>query len=263
MAIASEKKKLTRNIATSHDDRMKRVGEIRGEANEARGEARDMIKTFKDSRREARQLRKNLARDRASRRSQVTGMLQGLEHKRGEGGARMRQELAKGVAERGPEVNGMLADARGTIKGFRSHREKTDTRLRKDLAQDTARRSSEVKTIRSDFREVQGNVKADLKKARIAWQGLAGKMHAGKGGTEIPPPPRAEAPAAKEETIGLEAKMLAAVNEHPVGITLAGIADSLGVAPVVLGKASKSLLKKEEIRKNGKFYFAVANKRGA
>ena len=52
MGIATEMKELTRNIASSHEDRMRRIGEIREEVNEARGEAQDMIKGFEASRQE-------------------------------------------------------------------------------------------------------------------------------------------------------------------------------------------------------------------
>jgi uncharacterized coiled-coil DUF342 family protein len=52
MGIASEMKELTRNIASSHEDRIKKIGEIRQEANEARGEARNLIKGFEASRKE-------------------------------------------------------------------------------------------------------------------------------------------------------------------------------------------------------------------
>jgi hypothetical protein len=94
---------------------------------------------------------------------------------------------------------------------------------------------------------------ADMKEARTAWQGLAGTRQAKKGGTGIPL--KAETSV---EILKLE-KMLAAINEHP-GITLAGIASRLGVAPVVLGRVSKSLLDKGEIRKDGKLYFPVSAK---
>jgi len=253
MGIATEMKELTRNIASSHEDRMKRIGEIREEVNQAMGEARDMIKSFEDSRQEtSRQLRRDLARDKASRKSEVTGMLRGFERTRKEEGAQMRKELTQGVAERRSEVNGMLADAQQTIKGFRSHREKMVTQLRRDLAKDTARRNSEVKEMRGDFQKAQADVRAELKEAKAAWQGLASTIPAKRSGAEIPQ--KAETLAA-EETIDLEAKMLAAVNEHSEGINLAGVADGLGVAPVILGRTVKSLLDKGKIRKEGKFYF--------
>jgi len=45
MGIASEMKELTRNIASSHEDRMKRVGEIREET-------QNLIENFQTSRKE-------------------------------------------------------------------------------------------------------------------------------------------------------------------------------------------------------------------
>jgi len=254
MGIATEMKELTRNIASSHEDRMKRIGEIREEVNQAMGEARDMIKSFEDSRQEtSRQLRRDLARDKASRKSEVTGMLRGFERTRKEEGAQMRKELTQGVAERRSEVNRMLADAQQTIKGFRSHREKMGTQLRRDLAKDTARRNSEVKEMRGDFQKAQADVRAELKEAKAAWQGLASTIPAKRSGAGIPP--KAEAPIAKDKIRDFEKEMRAIVNEHSEGINLAGVADGLGVAPVILGRTVKSLLDKGKIRKEGKFYF--------
>lgn len=55
----------------------------------------------------------------------------------------------------------------------------------------------------------------------------------------------------------MEAKLLAVVNEQPEGMTLAEAAESLGVVPVVLGRAARSLLKSSRIRKGNKIYFPV------
>ena len=52
MGIASEMRRLTQDIASSHDDRTKRVGEIREEAKQVRGQVRDLIKGFQTSRKE-------------------------------------------------------------------------------------------------------------------------------------------------------------------------------------------------------------------
>ena len=52
MGIASEMKELTRNIASSHEDRMKRVGEIREEAKQVREETQNLIENFQASRKE-------------------------------------------------------------------------------------------------------------------------------------------------------------------------------------------------------------------
>jgi hypothetical protein len=115
--------------------------------------------------------------------------------------------------------------------------------------------ASGVKQMQSDLREARENIRADLKEARTAWQGLAGTIQIRQGGTEIPL--KAEAPAGGEIT-DLETKLLAAVNKHPEGINLAGIANSLGVAPVVLGRISKSLIEKGKICKEEKLYFPAS-----
>ena len=52
MPIATEMKELTRDIASSHADRMRRISEIREEANQTRGEAHHLIEGFQASRQE-------------------------------------------------------------------------------------------------------------------------------------------------------------------------------------------------------------------
>jgi uncharacterized coiled-coil DUF342 family protein len=52
MGIASEMRRLTQDIASSRQDRTKRVGEIREEAKQVRGQVRDLIKGFQASRQE-------------------------------------------------------------------------------------------------------------------------------------------------------------------------------------------------------------------
>jgi len=54
MGIASEVRRLTQDIASSRQDRTKRVGEIREEAKQIRGQVRDLIKGFQASRKELR-----------------------------------------------------------------------------------------------------------------------------------------------------------------------------------------------------------------
>ena len=54
MGIASEMRRLTQDIASSRQDRTKRVGEIREEASQTREEAKGLIKGFQASRKELR-----------------------------------------------------------------------------------------------------------------------------------------------------------------------------------------------------------------
>jgi len=54
MGIASGMTELAQDIASSHDDRAKRVEEIKDEVKAMRGEAQDLIKGFQASRKELR-----------------------------------------------------------------------------------------------------------------------------------------------------------------------------------------------------------------
>jgi len=275
MGIAAGMKVITQDIVSSHEDRMRRIGEIREEANEARGEAQSLIMGFEASRQEtSRQLRRDLSRDKAKMGAEVRAMRNSFQTSHKEMSLAVHQNLA----EHTQSVRGHVAEMRQEIGA--SHQDMS-RKLRKDLAQGAATCKSEVKGILNDFQksrqqtgvqlrkeltnydrgiksEVAGmrqETRGDLGEARTAWQGLASAMPAKRSGAEIPQ--KAETLAA-EETIDLEAKMLAAVNEHPEGMTLVGIADSLGVAPVVLGRTVKSLVDKAEIRKEEKLYFPVS-----
>jgi len=75
----------------------------------------------------------------------------------------------------------------------------------------------------------------------------------------VPVMEKKKAPVAEEEIPNLEAKLLAMITLHPEGITLAEVAEKFDVAPIVLGRASRSLLAKGKIRKEDKLYFPVAS----
>ncbi len=263
MGIAVEMKELTSNIASSHKDRMKSIGDIREEVKEVKIEARDMIHSFEDSREEtSRQLRRDLSRGTAERQSEVKNTLEGAQKlirefrsSRQNVSYQLRTDLGRSLAKAKSEVGKLLEDAQSLVKDFQTSRREASSKLRRDLAQSRANMESDVKQMQKDFREARRGVRADLREAKATWQALAGTIKAGKGGPEIPL--EAEAPVAEEGNPDIEANMLAAIGKHPEGITLVGIADGLGVAPVVLGRASKSLLKKREIRKEEKLYFPV------
>jgi len=99
MGIASSMRDLAQNIASSHEDRTKAVLEIREEAERVTGDAQNLIKGFQTSRKQtSAQLRKDLAKDKASRKS---------------------------------DVKEMLGDARGLIKDLQASRRKEGAQLRK------------------------------------------------------------------------------------------------------------------------------------
>lgn len=314
MTIATEMKELTRDIASSHADRMRRISEIREEANQTRGEAGSLIKSFGASRKETgHQLRRELVQDKAHRKSEAMAIigeaqniLRGFETSRKESSTKVRKDLSRGTAERRSEVRETLEDAQKLVKGYRTSRQKLSSKLRKelnqsrtkaksdveellgnaqslvedfqtsrkeagsklrrDLAQNRANRESDVNEMSDSFRRARSDVRADLTEAGAAWQELASTMRTKRARVEMPSKAAvaeeeiAEVPVAEEESPDLETKLLTAVDGHPEGITLSQVADSLGVAPIVLGRASRSLLEKGKIRKEEKIYFPVTSK---
>ncbi|OGO23531.1 MAG: hypothetical protein A2Z28_05365, partial [Chloroflexi bacterium RBG_16_51_9] len=229
-------------------------------------EARNILKGFEASRKEnSARLRAELSEGATERQAEVKKtlgdvrkLIRGFRISRQSLSSGLRKDLSRSVASARAEVGKMLGNARSLVKGFRTSRREAGGQLMKDLAQSRADMESGVKQMLSDFDKARGNVRADLKEVRAAWQGLTSTRQEKKD--KVGNPPKAEALAAKEEIPDLEIKVLAAVNKHPEGINLAGVAESLGVAPIVLGRTSKNLLGKGEVRKEGKLYFPADGK---
>ena len=262
MVIATEMKKITSDIASSYEDRMKRIDEIQEEASKVMRESQSLIKGFGVSRKQTgRQLRRDLNRDKAHRKSETTdilreaqNILRGFETSRQQASAQLKKELSQGKAEVRAEAKEILENAEKSIKGFHASRKKLSSELRKELSRSRSKAKSEVEELLGDFCKTQADVRADLKGAQEAWQELASTMNSKRAKVEVSPKAR----VVKEKVSDLETKLLEVVNKHPEGMTLAKVADSLGIAPVMLARASKSLLRKGEIRKKEKFYFPVA-----
>jgi uncharacterized protein YicC (UPF0701 family) len=275
MGIASGIKDITQEIASSYEVRMVEVGKLKDEA-------KKMLKSFHASQKEmGTQLRKDLAQDNAKIKSEVKAMRNGFQSSHKEMGSTLRKDLAGHTQE----LRGEVAKMRGELRA--SQREMS-AQLRKELTQGVAARKSEAKDMLGDFQRsrkqasaqlrreladyVQGikkevtsmwqETRADLRQASATWQELASTMRAKRGAVKVPPKVEVPVPKEKvpveEEIPDLEAKLLAAIREHPAGITLAEVAKSLGVVPVVLGRASRKLLDEGKIRKEDKDYFPVS-----
>jgi hypothetical protein len=302
MGIASSMRDLAQNIASSHEDRTKAILEIREEAERVTGDAQDLIKGFQTSRSKAgAELRKDLARDKASRITDVKkmlrdaqGLVKGFQASRKREGAQLRKELAQESAERRSGVNAMLGDFRsrrqeaGTklreelaqtrlscksevtellksaqdlVTDLGKSRLETGEKLRKDLAKGRAGRESGVKAMRSEFRKSQADVRSDIDEARAAWQELTRgvKKAAVKATPKVVKAEVAKAAPVEEETPDMETRLLETIKEHPDGITLTEVAESLGVAPIVFGRAARKLLDEGRVRKEDKVYFPITS----
>lgn len=230
-------------------DRTARTSEVR----RMLGDAETLVAGFRSSRQGATaELRKELAKGAAERKSGVSSTLANARSQRKEAGTKLREELAQGRAERKGEVGELKEVARDLLKDLGAARQESSRELRQNLAKGEADRKTEVNEMRSNLRRAQAEVRAELSEAKTAWQGLT-RIRAKKVEEAVVE----AAPPAEEEIPDLESKLLAAINEHPDGITLTEVADSLGVVPVVLGRASRKLLDEGKIHKEEKLYFPV------
>ena len=251
---SAEVAKIRREFADSRKETARTLGKDLAVGRAGRDSAVDgMLTGFRKSRKEtARTLGKDLATGRVERDSAVAGMLTGFRKSREETAKTLRKDLAIGRAERDSAVAGMLT-------GFRKSGEETAKTLGKDLARGRAERHSAVDEMRADSRGTRAAVIGDIHEARAAWQK---PIRISKKATVEMAPGKAEgkakeAPLAEEDSRDLEAKLLAAVNAHPEGITLTEVAESMGVAPIVFGRVSRKLLNEARIRKDDKLYFPV------
>jgi len=263
--VAEGMKYIVQDIVSSRDARVAEVKRLKKEANE-------MLGSFEASHKKmGAQLRSELTDDKAKMRAEVKAL---------------RRELTDGKAKMGAEVKAMRS-------GFQSSHKQMSSVLKKDLAQGEAARKSEIHVMLNDFQrehnqmgtqlrkeladydrgiksEVAGmrqETKTDLGEARTAWQELTRGVK--KATVEATPEavkeevveaaPVEEATPVEEETPDLEAKLLAAITEHPEGITLTEVAESLGVAPIVFGRTSKKLVDEGRIRKEDRVYFPVTS----
>jgi hypothetical protein len=161
--------------------------------------------------------------------------------------------MARSAVKSRTEVRKLLGNTRNLLEDIRMSRRETVNQLRKDLAQARSSAKSDVRQMLNRFHKTRQDLGAELKKARAARQESASTKHVR---SRAETPLKSETSAAEGEI--REEEMLAVINKHPEGINLAGVAGRLGVAPVVLARASKSLLDKRKIRKDEKLYFPAA-----
>lgn len=297
MVIATSMKELTQDIMSSSEDRAEKLTELKRETRALRQEAAGMLKDFSTSRREAsrhlrRQLaqsniesrdeaqnlikgfqasrkengaqlrkglaqgRKNLVQNEKKRKQQVGNLLEDFQSSRQETSAQLRKDLVRGKAKLKSDVRDTLADAEALIKDYQSSRQTMGTRLKNDLGKDREGRKAEVEGIRGDFRRVQAELRADLNKASDAWRGMASAIRTKSAGGKTLPEAKTQTPAGIAPD--LREKLLSIVNQHGGGLTLSEVAETLGLATVVLGKAAKALLEQGKVRKKGKLYFPVS-----
>jgi hypothetical protein len=155
--------------------------------------------------------------------------------------------MGKTALKADSDVSILLKEARGLIRGFHASRRKTSHYLKQDLARGRTQAKSEVKQMLSGFRRARKDGGLGPGKIRPP------AARSGEGDQVARVRPKTKALAAN-----LGPKVLGTIDAHPEGITMAGIADSLGVVPVVLSKTMSGLVAGGKVRKEGRGYFPAA-----
>jgi hypothetical protein len=168
----------------------------------------------------------------------------------GEAMERLVQDLASSHVERAEKLREIKSEVEGLVKEFGRARKEMGNALRADLARARADLESEGRELLSDFPKVRAVTRADLERAKAAWQGFASRR---KEAEAVKVEARVGVPEEREEEE--EERLLAAINAHPEGITLSEVARGFGVRPAVLGRAARSLVDQGKIRKEGNSYF--------
>jgi ribosomal protein L29 len=147
--------------------------------------------------------------------------------------------MVKTAIKSGSDVSRLLKETRSLIRGFHASRRKTGSNLKRDLARNRTQARSGVKQMLSEFRAARKNAATPRDGGNGAGTALKSKGTGAEGSA-------------------VRLKVLSAVNGHPEGITMARVAESLGVAPVVLSKTLRGLVSVGMVHKDGKNYFPAA-----
>jgi ElaB/YqjD/DUF883 family membrane-anchored ribosome-binding protein len=278
-----EAKKMMEDLKASRNEAESRLRkELAQERTKLHNETEELLKGARSALKDIASSRKEAAHE--------------LRHKLEEGKEEMRSEvktmqkdLAQGRANRQKEVEGIRDETQKLLSHFRDTLKEVGKVLREGFSEADAERKSSVQDMRQDVRKMQEGfrkereaLKADLRGAAAAWrERFAAKTmeeapkdaSSGEAAVNISPLEEAASEEAKEEEeektieVGAEeesftedwkSRILAIVNDHPEGISLADVAERLGVAFVVLGRDSKALLDEGKLRREGKLYFPVS-----
>ena len=262
-------KGLTDDILASYDERKEDVAAIKAEAKRVSDEAQDLLKEDKTERTAmAKELRQGLSDENKDRKGEVRQMLHNADEllkefaqEREQTGKELRERLAQERSETRSEAEDILKNAQAMLKEFRNSLAEMSGELRKDLAQDKTERAEEIKALRAEFEKERASVREDLEEAQMLWANMEKAMAAKRAGEKPPKKSKSETAQTVETTQGesqtadLENKFIEILKANPNGISLAEIADRLGVIPIVLGRASKNLIEMGLVRKEDKLYF--------
>ncbi|MEW6002860.1 MAG: hypothetical protein AB1638_09480 [Nitrospirota bacterium] len=292
MGIADDMKRITENIVTSHDVRVKALDNLvadtrktlKGFASDRKKMSKeqaknladfvedlsksveDMLKGFQKSHKQMSvEQAKSLADFVADLTKNVGNMMKGIQKAHKEMADELKESLEKGETDRLKSFKSMMGNIRKGIKDIESYvanklKEFSDAHaemseeLKKDLAK-------YVSGIVSGTKKLLSKYSSDMKKAANAWQGMSETLSRARKGRAVVPKLEAKVKvrpveeAVEEVEVDLEEKVLEFINQHPEGLKVSDMEEPLGVARTRLGAIAKRLLDEGKVRKEENLYF--------
>ena len=224
--------------------------------------ARRILQDCQTSRKESSdKTRDSLSRSAAARRGEVNKisgdsrrLVKNFANYRRRLSAELRRDMGRSLSESRKDVERLLGNTRSMLAGFRTARGETGGGLLADLRRGRHSLETDTRQMLGSFRQSRKGMRNELDEAKALWQRLPANRSTGPITGTVSEQRNS---VAGETSRDFEAGMLAIVREHPEGIDLAGVAEKLSVATIVLGRAAKNLLDKGHVHKEERVYYPV------
>jgi len=160
MGITPGMKDLAQEIISSYEERVKSIGGVKKEVQQAKKETWEWLKQVDADRQITRQqLLNDLAQNRKDREEDVKAMRADFQKDRFETRDALMKDLAQARKDREKDVQAMREE-------FLRIRIETSNEMKKDLAQARKEREEEAKAMRDDVQAMRNEFRRDLKKTK-------------------------------------------------------------------------------------------------
>jgi len=175
---------------------------------------------------------------------------------------KLKKDLARGETTRLSDYNGLMKGIHSAIKAIQrevNDLQKATSGMIGDLFTDRAQATAEWNKMQDAIAQIR---KTGLAATPKEAEKKAGKKEedvlAAPAETYIEVPVKtAPPPQPKEEPKTLEQKVLEYINNHPMGVKVSEMEETLGETRMKLGYTAKSLLEEGKVQKNDNLYFPI------
>ncbi len=172
--IAEDMKKLTEDILTSHDLRVKTLGDLVSYTHDLMGDTRKTVKGFTvDRKKMAEEQAKDLTNFANGLSKDVQSLLkkaQDMVKEFGKNNRQMSKEQAKNLAN---FVSDLTKSVGAMLNGFEKERDKMSKELKDNLSKQIKDIQTEVKRILKESDNLIGEYSSEMAQARKAWKDMS------------------------------------------------------------------------------------------